>query len=211
MPGREYRAYDGSGNPKNYYKDVEGDGTNLNPDLSSVIIKTNQTTGGVTGTSTSGQNKDGNILETLHFLANNPIGRYQRVPLTTSSVNTSSTLTLILEIICPPYQSLSLRIHNRGTGALTALEVRGFESIDFPDDFAILASTTANYTTGNGKQSNNTLIPLVDSSGTLPAIPANGKAGILINIRYFHKIRILASVPTGATYPIDIAGSLMCS
>lgn len=201
MPAREYRAYDGTGTPRNYFKDVEGEGTLADPDRSLVKIVSKEATGGITGNATSGQNKDGNILETLHFIANNfpksPIFAV-RVPIVTISVST--TLTTILDINCSEHLNLALRFHNIGGAALNDLQIQAFESVDFPNDFQLIAGSgvTSSYST-TGIKSGNSLMPIAESNGTLPALPANGKANVLINIRFFQRILIRASVATGTT------------
>lgn len=206
MATRRIRAYDSSGNPAFYEKDIgdSADGTALNPDQSAVILRP----GGITGSTSSSANKDGNLLETLHYISNNLNSQSKSANIAIATVSVGTSLTTILSVVCADYQAIALRLYNSGSTDLNALEVQGFEAVDFAFDYQQLAASSGSYTTNNGKQSGNSLIPIVDSSGTLPALPTTQKAGILINCKYFQKIRLQATVASGTTN-IQIAGTLM--
>ena len=202
----EIRAYDGNQVAAFYQKGVEGTGTLVDPFRSSVVL----TEGGIGGLDADTPDKDGNILEVLRFISNyldSQAASSTHSDIESSTVNVDTSLTTLLEVDCSDYSVLSLRLHNSGSEDLTTLQVQGFEASDFPYDYQLLASSTTDYTTANGKQSGNSIIPVVDSSGTLPALPNTQKAGILINCKFFQKIRLQAQVAANTT-DIVIAGIL---
>lgn len=204
MAARKYRAYDSNNNPTFYHKDIEGTGTELDPDKSGVVLKE----GGITGLNSATPNKDGNIIQVLRYISNNLNSGSKSANFALATTAVETTLTTIANIICADYQAISLRLSNTGSVDLNGLEIQGFEAADFAFDYQLIASSSASYTTNSGKQSGNSLIPVVDSSGTLPALPASQKAGILINCKYFQRIRLQATVASGTTN-IEIAGTLM--
>jgi hypothetical protein len=164
--------------------------------------------------SNSTANKDGDLLGTLRYISNNLtlISSQNRSSKVTTVTNrtVSTTLTTIFDTVCANHNQLSLRLQNTGSVALNALQVHGFESEDFPNDFQIIADTGASYTSQNGRQTNNNIIPVVDASGTFPGVPGNqGKAGILLNVRFYQRIRLQASVSAGTT-TMSVGGTLMC-
>lgn len=207
MSGVQYRAYDGSGGTTFYTKDVEGVGTTGDPHKSGVVVRG----GGDFGVEADTPNKDGNLLETLHYIANNlgSSSYSQNIALATVTA-IGTTLKDVLDIVCADYRRLSLRVDNTGSVVLSDLQVQGFESSGFPYDYSLEAGAdiTGSYTTYSGKQSGNSLITVITSSGTLPALPASSKAGILLNVECYQRIRLQAKVATGTT-TLQIAGTLM--
>lgn len=210
MTARQYRAYDGSGSPSFYYKGVEGAGSAGDPESSWMVVKEGAAMGNIAST----PDKDGDLFQTLHYIANNlgtgggSTAAYSEA-IAISTVSIGTTLTTLLDVTTADWQRLSIRLSNTGA-ILNDLQIQGFECAGFPYDYALLAGTAIanSYGSGTAKQSGNQWIPIIDTSGTLPLLPDAQKAGVIINVENYQRIRLQASVASGTT-SIDISATLM--
>jgi len=169
---------------------------------------------GIVGATADAESATGSLMARLRYIANH-LGSggggsaalsLELTTTTTASVGTS--LTTVLEVDTSDWHFLSVKIQNTGSEALTDFQTQGFYSSQTPFSYALLASAgiVSSYGTGMAKQSNNTLIPIIDAYN-LPAMGATSDGQLEINCTRYQKIRLQAQVASGTT-SITIDGIL---
>lgn len=129
-------------------------------------------------------------------------------PVDIASVSVTTTTSTIAEIVTADWDYLTLWIQNTGTVALNELKIEAGISATLLFKYAYLAGTASStsYSTGTGRQSGNSLIPIIFANN-LPAIAAGGDGFVEIDVRRYQRIRLQASVASGST-TVAINGTL---
>lgn len=117
----------------------------------------------------------------------------------TPVVITATSPALVTEINTADWNYLSLWIQNTGTDALNELITEAGFSATLTSKYAYLAgaAATGSYGSGTGKQSNNTLIPIIFANN-LPALASGADGFIELDVRRYERIRFRASVASGS-------------
>ena len=149
------------------------------------------------GTASDASSRTGSIHAKLRALAEaNFLESQTALPAT---VGTS--LTTVITIDCRGKSTLGVQLQNTGAVALSGLQVQA----RFNSTLSIwnsIASTTADFTTGNGKTANNASAEIISSGvsgGTIDTIPAGGSAWFRMRCNGMESVRIQAQVASGTT------------
>ncbi|NEP62328.1 MAG: hypothetical protein F6K31_36255 [Symploca sp. SIO2G7] len=163
------------------------------------------------GATADAESATGSLMARLRYIANNLGGSSEAISselTTTTTASVGTSLTTVLDVNTENWHYLSIKIQNTGAEALTDFQTQGFYSSQTPFSYALLASagTASSYGAGMAKQSNNTLIPVVDAFN-LPAMGATSDGQLEINCTRYQRIRLQALVASGTT-SITIDGIL---
>ncbi len=169
----------------------------------------------VLGTTTDTASATGSLMARLGQIATNGTGggsgtsAVYSSAVNIASVTVTTTVATIAEIVTADYDYLSLWIQNTGAVALNELKTEaGFSaSLAFKYAFLAGAASSGSYSTGTGKQSGNSLIPIIFANN-LPALAGGGDGFVEIDVRRYQRIRLQASVASGTT-TVVINGMLM--
>lgn len=117
-----------------------------------------------------------------------------------TAVTVTTTVTTVAEIVTADWAYLSLWIQNTGGVALNEFKTEAGLSASLEFKYAFLggATSSGSYTTGTGKQSGNSLIPIIFANN-LPTIAGGGEGFVEVDVRRYQRIRLQASVATGTT------------
>ncbi|MBW4478647.1 MAG: hypothetical protein KME54_17745 [Tolypothrix brevis GSE-NOS-MK-07-07A] len=120
---------------------------------------------------------------------------------TASAVTITTILTTVITFDCRGKNTLGVQLQNTGATALSGLQVQA----RFNSALTIwnaVASTTADFTTSNGKTANNGSAEIINSgvsSGTIITIPAGGNGWFRMRCEGMESVRIQAQVASGST------------
>jgi hypothetical protein len=120
---------------------------------------------------------------------------------TANAITIATTLTVVNSFDCRGKKILGVQLQNTGSTALSGLQVQ----MRFNNALTIwntIASTDADFTTNNGKQSNNSNTEIISSGvsgGTIITIPAGGTAWFRVRCEGMESLRIQAVVASGGT------------
>ena len=125
---------------------------------------------------------------------------FYSTPVNVASVSVTTTVATVAEVITADWDYLTLWIQNTGSVALNEFKTEAGMSATLEFKYAFLAGAAAagSYSTGTGKQSGNSLIPVI-TANNLPALAASGDAFIELDVRRYQRIRFQASVASGTT------------
>lgn len=163
------------------------------------------------GTIADASSATGTLMARVRFIAANTGGSGAVTSSELATTNTASVgtgLTTVLDVSTAGWHYLSIKIKNTGAVALSDFQTQGFYSSLAANDFALLAaaSITNSYGSGMAKQSNNALIPVVDSFN-LPTMGATSDGQLEINCTRYQRIRLQARTASSTT-AITIDGIL---
>ncbi|MBO3459949.1 hypothetical protein G7B40_040190 [Aetokthonos hydrillicola Thurmond2011] len=139
----------------------------------------------------------GSLMAMVRFLAESNFAESQ----TSSAVTVDTSLTTVITFDCRGKSTLGVQLQNTGTVALSALQVQArFNSSS--GTYYTIASTNADFTTSNGKQSNNGSAEIINSgvsSGTIVALSASTTAWFRMRCDGMDSVRIQAQVAATST------------
>lgn len=163
------------------------------------------------GTQADASSATGSLMARVRYIAANTPGSATATSselTTTTTASVGSTLTTVLDVTTASWSYLSVKIKNTGATALSDFQVQGFYSSLAPNDYALLAaaSITNSYGSGMAKQSNNALIPVIDSFN-LPIMGATSDGQLEIDCSRYQRIRLQAKTASSTT-AITIDGIL---
>lgn len=110
-------------------------------------------------------------------------------------------------IDCKDWRYLNLWIQNTGATAISAVKLEGALSTGLEFKYKYIAETSANYTTESGKNGNNQLIHVIESSG-LPTIATSAEGWVQLWVATLDRVKVSCKTASGST-TVQINGKLL--
>ena len=180
---------------RGFWKSLGSESDSLNP-IGSIHAKLRALTGGF-GLLGDTAARSGSLLAMIKFLSESFEFSFTESQ-TTNAVNISTTFTTLIAFDCRGKNILGAQLENTGSTALSELRIQARFHSD-SNIWNTIASTSADFGTNNGKQSNNPNAEIIDSSSNIISIPSGGDGWFRMRCSGMESIRIQAKVTSGST------------